>query len=283
VDPPRDSPTVEQQRGALALSGGRVLVAYGGLTGDCGAYHGWVVGAPVDGGDAISYQVPCGRECGLWAPGGPTVDRDGDVWVASGNSESTTTFDFGNAVVRLSPELQPRDWFAPKDWAALSRVDRDLGSISPVLLDGGLVWISGKGGTGYLLRRDQLGHIGGQVFTGSLCATFAGTAVAGSTLYLSCPSELVSVSVNAGRPSFSNRWRTGRDAPGAPILAYGALWVVDTGTGTVAAVDPADGHQLFSRSTGHRAMHFVTPAAAGGRVFAAVGRTITALAVAAPG
>src|SRR5260370_10738741 len=35
--------TVQNQRGALLLSGGSLYVPYGGHWGDCGTYHGWVV------------------------------------------------------------------------------------------------------------------------------------------------------------------------------------------------------------------------------------------------
>jgi polyvinyl alcohol dehydrogenase (cytochrome) len=278
VDPPGESPLTHQQRGALTLANDTVYVTYGGLAGDCGQYHGWVVGAPTGGGDLLGYRVPCGRECGLWAPGGPTADASGDLWVASGNGDSTTRFDYGNAVIRLSPQLKPRDYFAPQNWASLSATDADLGSISPALLDGDLAWISGKDGVGYLLRRQHLGGIGGQAFSSPACPAYGGTAYAAPMLYLSCSGEVAAVRIDAGKPSFSVRWRQRRDAPGAPILAYGALWVVDTGAGTLNALDPNDGHQLF-RQSGGAAMHFVTPAASGGRVYAALGRKLLAVAV----
>jgi len=278
VDPPGDSPLVEQQRGALTLGGGVVYVPFGGLFGDCGAYHGWIIGAPTAGGDLTSYQVPCRRQCGLWAPGGPTVDEQGDLWVASGNSDSTSTFDYGNAVLRLSPDLKLRDWFAPANWAELSRSDQDLGSISPALLMGGLVWISGKDGIGYLLRRDRLGHISGQAFSRSVCPTYSSSAYAAPFLYLACSGEVVAVHVDPDAGSFSVRWRQSNNTPGGPILAFGALWVIDTGSGTLAALDPADGHKLYSYSGGS-AMHFVTPAAAGSHVYAVLGRKLLAVVV----
>jgi PQQ-like domain len=40
VDPPGMDPTPQQQRAALALSMGMVYIAFGGLDGDCGDYHG---------------------------------------------------------------------------------------------------------------------------------------------------------------------------------------------------------------------------------------------------
>ncbi len=278
VDPPGDSPLTEQQRAALTLAGDIVYVSFGGLFGDCGAYHGWVVAAPITGGDLISYQVPCHRACGLWAPGGPTVDEQGDLWVSTGNSDSTSTFDYGNAVLRLSPDLKLRDWFAPSNWAQLNSGDQDLGSISPALLEGGLAWISGKDGTGYLLRRDRLGHIRGQAFSRTVCPTFGSSAYAAPMLYLSCSTSVVAVRIDPTATSFTVSWRQSQDAPGGPILAFGALWVIDTGNGTLAALDPVDGHRLYSYSGG-KAMHFVTPAAAGNHVYAALDRKLVAVAV----
>src|SRR5438874_3432521 len=54
VDPAGSNPVVEQERGALALSvsTGYVYVPLGGLLGDCGGYHGYVVGVPLAGGFA---------------------------------------------------------------------------------------------------------------------------------------------------------------------------------------------------------------------------------------
>src|SRR5581483_3038884 len=125
---------------------------FGGLYGDCGPYHGWVVSVAADGsGDLSTYKVPTPREAGIWAPPGPTVDVDGTLLVATGNGESFQEFDYGNAVVRLSPDLDVLDYWAPSDWARLSRRDVDVGSISPALLDGGQVFQSGKSGMGYLL------------------------------------------------------------------------------------------------------------------------------------
>lgn len=283
VDPPSDSPAVEQQRGALTLSHGYVYIPYGGLLGDCGSYHGWVVGAPVAGGDLISYRVTCGRACGLWAPGGPAVDSAGDLWVASGNSYSETAFDYGNAVIKLSPELKELGYFAPADWAALNRADADLGSISPVPLDASSVWSSGKAGTGYLISASSPGGIGGQRFAGPLgCGTWSGSAYLAPDLYLACGGALLAVRVDVAAPGFAVRWRSQRAAPGAPILAYGALWTIETGSGTLVALDPTAGGVRWSGAIG-AVMHFVTPAAAGGRVFVVGDRRLQAIDALGPG
>ncbi len=182
--------------------------------------------------------------------------------------------------MRLTPDLRLGDWFAPADWAALSAADQDLGSISPALLDGGLAWISGKDGTGYLLRQDHLGHVGGQAASGRACPSYGGTAYAAPVLYLSCSGEIAAVRVDASGPSFSVRWGHGLASPGAPIVAGGAVWTIETGTGRVWALDPGDGHALYHfDGGGSSSAHFATPAASGDGVYAAVGRRLVAIAV----
>src|ERR1700681_3415161 len=48
-DPPGMDPSVQQERAAVLVANGRVYVNYGGLDGDCGNYHGWVVASNLDG------------------------------------------------------------------------------------------------------------------------------------------------------------------------------------------------------------------------------------------
>jgi outer membrane protein assembly factor BamB len=283
VDPPGESPLTEQQRGALKLVNGTVLIPYGGLFGDCGRYHGWVVGVRLRDGARLGWRPgSCPKECGLWAPGGPTVGPDGDVWVATGNSDgSTGAFDGGNAVFRLSSSLQQRDWFAPDDWRQLSGTDTDLGSISPILLSGGLAWISGKGATGYLLRQDHLGHVGGQAFSGSACASFGSGLASGPALYVSCldPSRVQAIAVRTDGPSFAGGWHRDLGRPGGLILAFGAIWVMDGDGGVLEALDPRTGDVRFSLDGG-AAEHFATPAAASGHVYAVMGRRLLAVSTA---
>jgi outer membrane protein assembly factor BamB len=292
VDPPGASPLTHQQRGALALANGFVYVPYGGLFGDCGAYQGWVVGAPVGAsvsgsaaaspsgpaGGLIGHRVPCDRECGIWAPGGPTVDSSGDLWVSTGNGEPTSRFTDANSVLRLSPDLRLLDVFAPSNWASLSDSDTDLGSISPVLVGDSLVWISGKEGKGFLLRRNHLGGVGGQAYSGAACPSWSSAMYVAPIVYLACSGSVTAVRVDASRPSFSVAWEQPLDAPGGTIMACGRLWTIDTGSGTLYALDPDNrGRQQFSYRGGS-ARHFVTPAAATGHVYAALGGKLVAVA-----
>jgi len=59
-----------------------------------------------------------------------------------------------------APTLQLEDSFAPANWRLQDTGNQDLGSMGPALLPGGLVFIAGKSGDGYLLHAHVLGGIG---------------------------------------------------------------------------------------------------------------------------
>lgn len=77
----------ENQRGGVLIVGGIAYVVYGGYIGDCGDYHGWVIGVPVTGPTASSpvkeWASPS-EDTGIWAPGGASSDGV-NVYVATGN------------------------------------------------------------------------------------------------------------------------------------------------------------------------------------------------------
>ena len=163
----------QNQRGALAILGGRVYVPYGGHYGDCGEYRGWVVGIRVDNPrDVISWSTR-GLGGGIWAPGGIASDG-GSLFVATGNTIGVTTWSDGEAIIRLAPDLRrrdrPEDFFAPADWRTLDARDADLGGTNPLPLSvpsasgtAALVLALGKDARAYLLDRNNLGGIGGSL------------------------------------------------------------------------------------------------------------------------
>src|SRR4029453_5065560 len=57
-------------RGALALVGGRVYVAYSAYVGDCGNYHGWVIGVEINNPSNVMAWATTAIGGGFWGPGG---------------------------------------------------------------------------------------------------------------------------------------------------------------------------------------------------------------------
>jgi outer membrane protein assembly factor BamB len=276
VDPPGSNPSVQQQRGALTLGQNYVYVTFGGLYGDCGAYHGYVVAVPLSGGAAQAWKVPSAREAGIWAPQGATIGPDGSVYVVSGNGESRSAFDYSNSVLQLSPDLQSvRSYFAPSNWVSLNVSDTDLGSVGATVLPAlGVVVAIGKQGVAYVLKAGALGGIGGQVASKAVCSgAWGGTAWSGSTVYVPCGNGLFALSVSS--VSIDVAWSARRPELGSPIIAAGAVWAIDN-SGTLFALDPSSGAVVYSVGLGS-AQHFSTPAATEGFVVVPAGRAIAAI------
>lgn len=282
ADPPGSDPLAEQQRAALTLDAGRVYVSYGGLFGDCSDYHGWVVGLPTSGsGPDVYFETPTARQGGIWAPPGPAVSADGSLYVATGNGTPATAVDDANSVLRLSPSLQVESRFAPTDFAHLSENDVDLGSTSPALLGGGLVFEVGKAGVGYLLDASRLGGVGGQLASARVCSGgFGGDAVDADVVVFSCFDSLTAIKVTpaagGGHPGLAVAWQATGISPGPPVVAGGVVWTVDRG-GALVGVSEKTGAARY-RVPLTTAGSFPTLAAVGARLYVATGSAVSAFA-----
>lgn len=254
----------EQQRGAVLVTNGRVVVAFGGRYGDCGNYVGYVVSIATNGTrPPYLYAVPTAREAGIWAAAGPVVGPGGDIYVASGNgAEVGGRYDGSDSVIRLSNTLQRKAFFAPSVWAEDNDADLDLGSMSPVVV-GDRVVIAGKRGVVYLLDA-ALGGIGGQVTSIDGCAGYGGAAVTGATAYLPCADGVQALAVTS---SGRMRWLWG-PASGllSPALAHGVVYALDQGSGELVELDARTGHRRGSVAVGD-VTRFATPAPVGRYVF----------------
>jgi outer membrane protein assembly factor BamB len=273
---PGNSQAAAQQRGALAVANGNLYIAFGGLAGDCGAYRGAVVSMKTSGAaGATWYVVPTGREGGIWAPGGPVVASNGDVYVSIGNGESTTgAYDYSDSVTKLSPTMQRLDYYAPRTWASDNAGDKDLGSLTPAFLQNGLILQAGKSGNGYILRQSALGHLGGQLNLFPLCSAFGVAAVTGNTVYLPCTSGVTRVDV------FSNgsvvRGWTAAGIPGSPVAGPGAIYSL--ANGNLYALNGRTGAVLASVAVG-QTTRFATPALIGSRAYVGTTTGLVALNV----
>src|SRR5438874_4328544 len=163
----------QNQRGALVILDGTLYVPFGGHFGDCGQYHGLVLGVSLEDPQKNESWATRGRGGGIWAPGGMSSDAR-SLFVATGNTLSVTSWADGQAVFRLAPDLHrsndKRDFFAPPYWRELDETDADLGGTNPIPLDlpaasgtQKVVLAFGKDRHAYLLDRNDLGGIGGSL------------------------------------------------------------------------------------------------------------------------
>ena len=161
---------VQEDRGALAVVNGIVYVPYSGYNGDCGSYHGWVVGVQINNpSTGVGAWATTASKGGIWGHSGVASDGT-NMFVITGNTSGTNgVWGGGEAIIRLQAGPfwtgMPTDYWAPTNWFSLDNGDTDLGGVSAMLIDvpganpSQLVLATGKDGNAYLLNRNNLGGI----------------------------------------------------------------------------------------------------------------------------
>jgi hypothetical protein len=158
----------QNQRGALAVLGTNLYVPYGGHYGDCGTYHGWLVGVPLTQPTNVMAWATTADSGGAWAVGG--VASDGvNPFIATGNTSGASEWSGGEAIIRFQPgpvfSGLTNDYWAPTNWITLDNSDTDIGSSGPLIVNvpgatpANLVVALGKDGNAYLLNRTNLGGV----------------------------------------------------------------------------------------------------------------------------
>ncbi len=289
VDPAGSTPLAQLQRAGLALDAGRVLVGFGGNDGDCGSYHGWLVGVPEGGGAQSTFEVAAASgdsQGAIWMGGAaPVVDGSNNIWLATGNSafhSSSDSYDDSDGVIELSSGLAVEQYFAPSSWYSDNGSDLDLGSSSPALMGNGLLLQIGKSHIAYVVSQASPGGVGGQAASqGSYCSSdvAGGSAVSGDVVYSPCLSGVVMSTVTPGSPpTLSRGWQTSTGSGGAPIVAGGLVWTIDHNNGMLYGLDPSTGSATYVLSIGAVANHFPTPTVADGLLLAASSTQVHAFA-----
>jgi outer membrane protein assembly factor BamB len=307
-------PELQNQRGALALFEGKVFVPFSGHWGDCGAYHGYVVGvSESEPGKALSFSTRA-RGGGIWAQGG--ISGDGkSLFAATGNTFRAIFWSDGEAVLRLGPDLarpeDARDYFAPSDWRILDFRDLDLGGTAPIPLDARatsgarkLILAIGKNGYAYLLDRDDLGGVGGALVSARVTTNIAvtspavwsadgGVFVALQGAGASCPADkpgagLIGLRIRAEPvPAVETAWCGAVVGNGSPIVTTTdggsdnpiVLIVGAQGDNRLHAFRGDDGEELASPPEEMRGLHhFQTLIATDDRIYVAADGAVYAFA-----
>lgn len=258
----------EQERSAVLVARGRVIVSFGGLAGDCDNYVGYVTSTPVSGhGRTHHYAVPTARAAGMWAPPGPVLGRNRHVYVASGNgAELDGRWDKSDSVTELTARrLHRRSVFAPSTWRDDNLHDLDLGSMSPAMVPGlKRIVIAGKRGTAYLLR-EHFGGVGSTVSHLDGCHAFSGAAVTGRTVLMPCLGEDTVRALHVTRHHLRWAW-SAVGVYGSPVIAGSRVYVADRDSGDLVVLRLSDGG-VVQRLHAGSVTHFPSQAVSGNFVF----------------
>ena len=161
----------ENQRPALLQVGGEIYVAFANH-GFNPPYHGWVMAynATTLHQDWVFCTTPNAQSGGVWMGGdGVAADTSGSLFFSTGNGTFDANQgrgDYGDTLLKLNPNGTVADYFTPYNYATLDSQDIDLASGGVILLPDQPgshpheVIVAGKGGTVYLVDRDNMGHVG---------------------------------------------------------------------------------------------------------------------------
>ena len=229
----------QENRGALALVNGIVYNSYSGYLGDCGNYHGWVVGVDINNPANVHGWATTALGGGIWGHSGVASDGT-NMFVITGNTFNTGgNWMGGEAIIRLQAGPtwtgQPTDFWAPINWFSLDNSDTDLGGVSAMLIDvpganpSQLVLALGKDGNAYLLNRNNLGGIAAPVTQLGVDGTIRGQSSAtyhtnqGTYFVFRAGSgEISAFRITATTPpTIVSAWTVGQNGQGSP-------WVTST-------------------------------------------------------
>lgn len=236
------------QRSALAILNGTLYVPYGGLYGDCGSYHGWLVAVSVSDPTQIAAWATTAQSGGAWAPGGASSDGT-SIFLTTGNTiggTSTSSWGGGEGLLRFTPGAAfatPAYW-APTNWVMLDNGDQDLGGSGAIPFDlpgsvpATLAVALGKDGNAYLLDRNNLGGVSNAIVKKQVVTNEIITAAA---LYTTATATYVALRGNGGICSQGSGDLTAlKIVPGSPPTIAGA-WCATGGAGS-PMVTTSDGH-----------------------------------------
>jgi len=299
-------PLRENPRAALLLANGTVYLSWASSC-DVGPYHGWIMAydAHTLQQKAVWNASPDADDSGIWASDtGPAADKDGNVYVATGNGLFDAAgggHNYGDTFLKLNGQtLKPVDYFAPYNVRELDANDGDLGSGGPMLLPDQpgphphLAVVGGKDPLIYVLDRDHLGHYraAGNTQAAQTIPTVGG--IYGSMAYwnhhvyvLSSGDALRDYAVADGKltPKAASSFKFADHAATPAVSANGdrngIVWVVSSKgwnspsrTAVLHACDAANiGHELYNtdqnsaRDRAGSALRFNMPTIVNGHVY----------------
>jgi hypothetical protein len=260
----------QENRGALALVNGIVYMTYSGYLGDCGNYHGWVVGVDINNPANVHGWATTAMGGGIWGHSGVASDGT-NMFVITGNTFNTGgNWMGGEAIIRLQAGPtwtgQPTDYWAPVNWFSLDNSDTDLGGVSAMLIDvpgatpSQLVLALGKDGNAYLLNRNNLGGIAAPIAQLSADSVIRGQSSAtyrtsqGTYFVFRASNQIKAYKITAtSPPTIVTAWAVTQNGQGSPWVTTtdgtnnAIVWVVGAqGDGQLHGYDGDTGAVIYA-------------------------------------
>lgn len=268
-------PLREKIASPLKFFRGRVIAVTGGYIGDRPPYQGHVAILDASSGKLLHvWNSLCSNRTGLmpptscpqtqsaiWGRAGAVIDPgDGHIFIATGNGDWNGTTDWGDAVIELdSDATEVLGNYTPANTDELDDSDLDLGSASPVLLNGNLLAQGGKDGKIRLLSRREIagstphkGHELQIVSTPGSTDLFPEPAVwqHGSQTWMFAADEGGTAAWQVLSGKLHQEWRNDTDGT-SPFEAGGLLFVYDPARG-FRSLFKGGGLNVYDASTGKR-------------------------------
>jgi hypothetical protein len=302
--------STQNERGALAILGGILYVPYGGHYGDCGTYHGWIVGIPVNNPASVTAWATGANQGGAWSVGG--VASDGvNLFIATGNTGGTTVWTGGEAILRFQPgpvfSGLTNDYWSPTNWHDLDNGDFDLGGTGPLIVDvpgaspSNLVVALGKDQNAYLVDRNNLSGITAPLAQATVssapirqaAATYQ-TALGTYVVFCGNSSQLVAFRITpTSPPTIASAWTASQNGSGSPFVTSTdgtnnmTVWGIGSESGQrLLGFNGDTGAVVFNGGGANELMagtrRFNTAIAARGRIYVANDNKVYAFTVPVP-
>ncbi|GHO70984.1 hypothetical protein KSC_098760 [Ktedonobacter sp. SOSP1-52] len=296
----------ERNRSALLLANGQIYIAFASFC-DNQPYHGWIMSYSTSlQQTAIYNNTPNGSGGGIWGAGNALAsDSTGNIYTISGNGDfdiNTGGKNNADSFVKLSPQLQQEDYFAPFNQKCLQNADADLGSGGPLQIPGTNEHIGvGKEGRIYVVDNNNMGKytpVSGTLDCNNVSATnidqvkqelpphlvggvystptywnnnvyFTGASDSIKAFSFNPATGLLSTSYSSKTPeSFAFTGGGSVTSSNGTDVSTAIVWALDP-NGLLRAYDATNlGNELYSDSFGQSIFaKFTVPAVANGEVF----------------